>query len=135
MDKDKTIEQKKRALITGDSMLNGIHEKGMSKNHRVKVNNFPGGTSATILENIDQLVKSKPDYPIVYAGTNDLANGANLLNQVKKIVKQIKKVSQNTKIVFSSIIIQKEHKNINKKVSQVNSYLKNYCNQKKTRFH
>ena len=48
MGKDKTIEQKKR-----DSMLNGIHEKGMSKNYRVKVNNFPGGTSAMILENID----------------------------------------------------------------------------------
>ena len=46
-------------------MFNGIHEKGMSKNHRVKVNSFPGGTSATILENIDQLVKSKPDCLIV----------------------------------------------------------------------
>ena len=51
---------------------NGIHEKGMSKNYRVKVNNFPGGTSATILENIDQFVKSKPDCLIVHAGTNDL---------------------------------------------------------------
>ena len=55
MDKDKTIEQK-RVVITGDSMLNGIHAKGMSKNYRVKVNYFPGRTSATILENIDQLV-------------------------------------------------------------------------------
>ena len=110
-------------------MLNGIHAKGMSKNYRVKVNNFPGGTSATILENIDQLVKSKPDCLIVHAGTNDLANGTNLLNQVKKIVKQVKKVSQNTKIVFSSIIIRKDRKNIDKTVSQVNSYLKNHCNQ------
>ena len=84
MDKDKTIEQKKKVVITGDSMLNGIHEKDMSKNYRVKVNNFPGGTSATILENIDQLVKSKPDCLIVHAGTNDLANGTNLLNQAKK---------------------------------------------------
>ena len=53
MDKDKTIEQKKRVVITGDSMLHGIHEKGMSKNYRVKVNNFTGGTSATILEKTD----------------------------------------------------------------------------------
>ena len=43
MDKDKTVEQKKRVVITGDSMLNGINEKGMSNNYRVKVNNFPGG--------------------------------------------------------------------------------------------
>ena len=58
MDKDKTIEQKKRLAITGDFMMNGIHEKGMCKNHRIKVNSFPGGTSATILENIDQLIKA-----------------------------------------------------------------------------
>ena len=84
MGKDKTIEQKKRVVITGDSMLNGIHEKSMSKYYRVKVNNFTGSTSATILEDIDQLVKSKPDCLIVHAGTNDLANGTNLFNQAKK---------------------------------------------------
>ena len=53
MDKDKTIEQKKRVVITGDSMLHGIHEKGMSKNSRVKVSNFTGGASAAILEKTD----------------------------------------------------------------------------------
>ena len=66
MNKYKTIEQKKRVAVTGGSMFSGIGEKGMSKNYRVKVN-FPGGTSVAILENIDQLVKSKPDCPIVCA--------------------------------------------------------------------
>ena len=65
-------------------MLNRMHEKDMPKNYRVKLNDFLRGTSATMLENIDQLVKSKPDCLIVHAGTNDLANGTNLLNQVKK---------------------------------------------------
>ena len=132
--KDKTKEQKKRVVITGDSMLNGIHEKGLSKNHTVKINNFPGGTSETVLENIDETLKSKPDCLIVHVGTNDLANGINLLNQAKKIVKQVKKASQNTKIVFSSIITRKDRKNIDKKVSEVNSYLKNYCSQKNIDF-
>ena len=67
MNKYKTIEQKKRVAVTGGSMFSGIDEKGMSKNYRVKVNNFPGGTSVAILENIDQLVKCKPDCPIVCA--------------------------------------------------------------------
>ena len=66
MNKYKTIEQKKRVAVTGGSMFSGIGEKGMSKNYRVKVN-FLGGTSVAILENIDQLVKSKPDCPIVCA--------------------------------------------------------------------
>ena len=84
MDKDKTMELKERVVITRDSMLNGIHEKGIFKNHRVKINNFPGGTSATILKNIDELVKSKPGCLVVRAGANDLANGTNLLNQAKR---------------------------------------------------
>ena len=133
MDENKTIEQK-RVVIAGESMLNGIHQKGMSKNYRAKVKDFAGGTSTTILENTDQLGKSEPDCLIVRAGTNGLANGTNLLNQVKKIVKQVKKVSQNTKIVFLSIIIRKDRKYIDKKLSQVNSYLKNYCNQKNIDF-
>ena len=70
MDKDKTIEQKKRVVITGDSTLNGIHDKGLSKNYRVKVNNFPRGISAMILGNIDQSIKSKPDCLIVYSVAN-----------------------------------------------------------------
>ena len=61
MDKDKTTEQKKRVVITGVSMLNEKNGKRMSKNNRIKVNNFPGGTIATILQNIDQLVNSKPE--------------------------------------------------------------------------
>ena len=67
MNKYKTIEQKKRVAVTGGSMFSGIDEKGMSKNYRVKVNKFPGGTSVAILENIDQLVKCKPDCPIACA--------------------------------------------------------------------
>ena len=30
-------QQKKKVVITGDSMLNGLHEKGLSMNHKVKV--------------------------------------------------------------------------------------------------
>ena len=37
---EKPIEWKKRVIITGDSVLNGIHEKRISKNHRVTVSNF-----------------------------------------------------------------------------------------------
>ena len=85
MDKDKTIERKKRVVLIGDSMLNGILKKGMPKNHKqLKVNNFPSGTSAKILKNMDQLIRSKPGCPIVHAQTNDLTNKTNLLNQGKK---------------------------------------------------
>ena len=72
----------------------------MSKNYRVKVNNFLGATSATTLENIHQLVKRKPDRLKVNAGKNDLANGTIRLNQAKKIVTEIKKKISKYQIKF-----------------------------------
>ena len=136
LDTDNEInpEHKRKVVITGDSLLNGLHEKGLCRNHRVKVNNFPGGTSETILENIDEIIKNKPDCLSIHAGTNDLTNGINLLNQAKKIIKEVKKVSHNTKIAFSSIVTRKDRKNIDKKVLEVNSHLKNYCSQKNIDF-
>ena len=136
LDADNEInsEHKRKVVITGDSLLNGLHEKGLSRNHRVKVNNFPGGTSETILENIDEIIKNKLDCLIIHAGTNDLTNWINLLNQAKKIIKEVKKVSHNTKIAFSSFVTRKDRKNIDKKVLEVNSHLKNYCSQKNIDF-
>ena len=52
---ENTIENEKsakkpRVIITGDSLLNGLNEKGLSKDNRVKIKNFPGVTTETILE-------------------------------------------------------------------------------------
>ena len=41
--------KKKNIVLTGDSIVNGISEKGLTVNHKVKIVNFPGGTSETIL--------------------------------------------------------------------------------------
>ena len=130
---DKTSSQgnderndKKKVVVTGDSLLNGINERGLSKPHKVNVQNFPGGTSETILEELDTLVASEPDCIIIYAGTNDLTNGINSLNSVKKNVKKVKQTSANTKVVFSSLITRKDKKDLDKKVQDTNNRLKNY---------
>ena len=81
---DGTNEQfeKKNIIIVGDSLLNGIHEKGLSKNHSVKVNNVPGGTSDTILKKLDDFLENKRDGLIVHAVMKDITKGKNLLNNV-----------------------------------------------------
>ena len=79
---------KKKVIVTGDSLLNGINERGLCKPHKVNVQNFPGGTSETILEELDTLVASKIYCIIIHAGTNDLTNGINSLNSVKKMLKR-----------------------------------------------
>ena len=80
----------------GDSFLYGINEKSLSKDFNLKVNNIPGGTSETVLDKIEELVKCEPSSLIVHAGTNDLTKGENVLNNVKKIVKEMKRISPNT---------------------------------------
>ena len=66
-------------------MLNGFNERGLSKHQNIKIQNFPGGTSETILDKVETLVAEKPDCIIIHAGTNDIMNGINSLNSVKKI--------------------------------------------------
>ena len=75
-------QEKKKIVVAGDSVLNGVNEKGLSKSHNVKVKNYPGATSEDILDKIDDLLKVKPDCLLVHIGTNDPTNNVNLLNSV-----------------------------------------------------
>ena len=50
-----------KIVVTGDSMLNDMNKKGLSKSDNVKVKNYPGATSEDILDKLDDLLKVKPD--------------------------------------------------------------------------
>ena len=58
--------RRERKFFFGDSMLNGVNEKGLSKSHNVKAKNYPGATSEDILDKIDDLLKVKPDCLLVH---------------------------------------------------------------------
>ena len=72
-------------MVARDSILNNIHEKGLSKQHTVKITNFLGATTERILEKLENLLKSKPDVLIVHDGTNDLPKNINSLNNLRKV--------------------------------------------------
>ena len=61
----------------------------------------------TILNEFEELLKSKPDSLIVHARTNGIAKGRNVLTNAKKILKKVKKSSQETKAVFSGLLFEK----------------------------
>ena len=111
--------KKKKIVLTGDSMGNGISKKDLSVNHKVKIVNFPGGASEKILEKLNDIIKEQPDDLIVHVGTNDLTNNVNLLTNVKKIFNKVSKESPSTSIAFSSIINRKDKMNILKKQNLV----------------
>ena len=137
--KDPPLEQSndqetKDVIVVGDSMLNNINCRGLSKSKKVEVLNFSGATSADIADKMDDILEEKPKSVIVHVGTNDLTNDINLLNNVKKIVKKTKKKSPSTKLCFSDIIVRKDKKNLEKPRADTNSRLKNFCKQKNLGF-
>ena len=113
------LSSKKKIALTGDSMVNGISEKGLSVNHKVKIVNFPCGTNEKILEKLDDIIKEKPDDLIVHVETNDITNNVNLFDQRQKIFNKIF-------IAFSSIINGKDKTNIQKILTDTNARLKNF---------
>ena len=113
----------------GESLLNGINEKRFSRKHTAV--NKPGTNSERMLDEIDDIIKLKPEHLVIHVRTNDLTNGINLLNNAKKIVKKINEKLPQTCIVSSSVINRKDRKGINKKLTETNQGLKNYCRQKR----
>ena len=113
-----------KIVIIGDSMINNINNRGLSKTKKVNVLNFPGATSTNILTNIDDVLEKNPESIIIHVGTNDFTNDVNLLSNVKKIVS---KTNRKDKI---KNIFRKDKRNIEKTRADTNSRLKNFCKQK-----
>ena len=63
-------------------MLNNINARGLSKSKKADVLNFPGATSSDIVNEIDEVLKGKPESLIIHISTNDLTNDINLLTNV-----------------------------------------------------
>lgn len=85
-----------------------INERGLSKNHLVKIENFIGASAHKINQEIDVLFKTKPNILIVYARTNNLTKQINLLNSFKKSLKKHNEISLTTELTQSDIILRKE---------------------------
>ena len=69
---------KQKILVAGDSMLNNIRKRGLSKQHTVKVKIFPDTTTETIFGKLKNLLESKPDMLMIHASTNDLPKNITL---------------------------------------------------------
>ena len=117
-------------MLTGDSIVNGIPEKGLSVIYKVKIVNLPGSTSEMILNKLDDIIKEKPEDLIFHARTNDITNNVNLSINVKKIFNNFSKESPLTSIEFPSIINRKDKTNIQKTLTDTNTRLKNFRMQK-----
>ena len=77
---------KPKTLVAGYLALNNIRERGLSKQHPVKVKNFLSATTEITLKKLENPLESRPDVLIVYAGTIDLPKNINPLNNLGKVI-------------------------------------------------
>ena len=77
------LHKKRKVGVTGDSFLNEIREKELSRNHQVTVKNFPARTPEKASEEIENLAADKSGRVIIHTGTNDFTNAINSLNSIK----------------------------------------------------
>ena len=91
---------KSNVITIGDSMLNNMTIRGLSKSDKVSVSNFPGATSEDILDEIKDTLKTHLDTLIVHAGTNDITKSINTLRSVKKKEKKQTESRQIQRLFF-----------------------------------
>ncbi len=73
-------ERKKMVYLVGDSLLHGIHERGLTnKQTNVKVKAHGGATTRDMLDHIKPALRRQPDTIIVHCGTNDLTANVNTI--------------------------------------------------------
>ena len=113
--------------IIGDSILNGLVDKGLAKNGNIKTRKYPGCTTDDLKHHVIPTIEKKPSIIIIHAGTNDITNEVETIPNMKSIIDKIKKKSPHTKISISSLTIRKDRKNIENKVIKLNEDIKRLC--------
>ena len=108
----------------GDSLVNGIDEKRLSKKQgNVEVSHFSEAGIENINQHIISIIKKQSDYLIVHAGTNDTTT-----NTSKKVVDDLLILKSNIskqlprwKIVLSKLIIRHDEGKANLTIRNINS--------------
>ena len=117
---------RKSITIIGDSILNGLEEAGMQKDHNEKVRAHSGATTRDIVEHIKPVLRKRPSCIIIHSGTNDLTQGIDTIGNMKSAIEETRQESPGTEIVLSTVLIRKDKQALDKKlnVKELNTKIK-----------
>ena len=94
---------RKNITIIGDSVLNGLQEAGMQKDHNVKVRAHSGATTRDIIDHIKPVVRKRPSCVIIHSGTHDLTQGIDTIENMKSIIEETRQKSPDTEILRKNL--------------------------------
>ena len=121
---------KKNVFIIGDSMLNGLNEKGF-KSHTTSIKAHSGATSDDICHYIKPIITKSPDIIVLHCGTNDISRDIKTVDNLKNIDDYLKIHSPKTKLVISSIITRNDKTGMESKVKLMNDRIKKFTTKNK----
>ena len=67
----KSVSTKNSVIIVGDSIVKHLTGPGIWKKNNIKIKTNPGATTEDIIDYIKPSIRKKPDFLLVYSGTND----------------------------------------------------------------
>ena len=95
----------------GDSILNGLIEEILFKQHNVRIRKFPGATVDDLNCHVHVILRKKPKHIIVHIGTNDATRSTSreILDKLLKLKTLIKETLPETEVTFSTPTIRSDN--------------------------
>ena len=119
-------------------MIKYINAHKLSKaDTKVRVSSFPGCTTLDMDDYIKPILRRKPDKLILHVGTNSLKGretSSRCAQEIKTLTETISKSLPYTELAISSLITRSHDETMKNKVCQVNTELKQLCQQKNWKF-
>jgi hypothetical protein len=111
-------------FVIGDSMLNGIDEKKIGRN--VKVRYFPGATIEDMYNYAAPILKKQPKNIIVHIGTNNAKTETSneIIDKLLSLKHHIEKESPHSNVIISSMINRIDDAKASLTARQFNKHLK-----------
>ena len=123
--KEKKITKERRnVFIIDDSMIKGLAERGIARDHNMKVRPQPGWTT----QNIEDHTK-----PILHKNTDAIIIHLRMINQKKKKAKKVVRLIEDTNPdiqVLLSGLIHREYSEVKDKIEFINNQSEIYSNSK-----
>ena len=76
-------------MIVGDSMIEPVNRREVSRDDSVKIRCDWGVTTDDTIDYVRSTARKKPDMIIIHTGTNGFKNNVNTLQKVRKVITTI----------------------------------------------